>query len=60
MTSRSPQIVAFGGGGFSMESSNTLLDDYVLELAAVERPEDRSSFGAAISLEQSTHAFAVG
>lgn len=38
MTSRSPQIVAFGGGGFSLESSNTLLDDHVLELAAVNRP----------------------
>ncbi len=32
------QIVAFGGGGFSMESGNTLLDDYVLELTGVERP----------------------
>jgi dipeptidase E len=28
-----PQIVAFGGGGFSMEAGNTLLDDYVLDLA---------------------------
>jgi dipeptidase E len=28
-----PQIVAFGGGGFSMEAGNPLLDDYVLELA---------------------------
>lgn len=28
------QIVAFGGGGFSMEAGNPLLDDYVLELAA--------------------------
>ena len=27
------QIVAFGGGGFSMESGNPLLDDYVLALA---------------------------
>jgi peptidase E len=34
------QIVAFGGGGFSMESGNPLLDDYVLGLAAGsgERP----------------------
>ena len=33
------QIVAFGGGGFSMESGNPLLDDYVLGLAArTERP----------------------
>lgn len=28
------QIVAFGGGGFSMEAGNPLLDDYVLDLAA--------------------------
>jgi dipeptidase E len=32
------QIVAFGGGGFSMERDNTLLDDYVLGLADAERP----------------------
>src|SRR5687768_6255033 len=32
------QIVAFGGGGFSMESGNPLLDDYVLELTGVTRP----------------------
>jgi peptidase E len=32
------QIVAFGGGGFSMERDNTLLDDYVLGLAQRERP----------------------
>jgi dipeptidase E len=32
------QIVAFGGGGFSMERDNTLLDDYVLGLAEGERP----------------------
>jgi dipeptidase E len=32
------QIVAFGGGGFSMESGNPLLDDYVLGLAKAERP----------------------
>lgn len=30
---RLPQIVAFGGGGFSMEAGNRLLDDYVLDLA---------------------------
>jgi hypothetical protein len=33
------QIVAFGGGGFSMESGNPLLDDYVLGLAAAARPK---------------------
>jgi peptidase E len=32
------QIVAFGGGGFSMESGNPLLDDYVLGLTKAERP----------------------
>jgi hypothetical protein len=34
-----PQIVAFGGGGFSMEPGNPLLDDYVLSLAASPRPK---------------------
>jgi dipeptidase E len=32
------QIVAFGGGGFSMESGNPLLDDYVLGLSGASRP----------------------
>jgi peptidase E len=32
------QIVAFGGGGFSMESGNPLLDDYVVGLAGRPRP----------------------
>jgi peptidase E len=32
------QIVAFGGGGFSMESGNPLLDDYVLGLTRRRRP----------------------
>src|SRR5215216_7428828 len=32
------QIVAFGGGGFSMEPGNTLLDDYVLGLPPGVRP----------------------
>jgi dipeptidase E len=35
---RRPQIVAFGGGGFSMEPGNRDLDDYVLGLTGVERP----------------------
>jgi dipeptidase E len=35
---RRPQIVAFGGGGFSMEPGNRRLDDHVLELTGVERP----------------------
>jgi dipeptidase E len=38
MPGRPPQIVAFGGGGFSMEAGNPLLDDYVLSLTGVERP----------------------
>jgi peptidase E len=32
------QIVAFGGGGFSMEAGNPLLDEYVLGLSRSERP----------------------
>src|SRR5882757_9439053 len=39
MDSRVPQIVAMGGGGFSMEAGNPLLDDYVLALTGVERPK---------------------
>ncbi len=35
---RTPQIVALGGGGFSQETDNTLLDDYILGLTGVERP----------------------
>jgi dipeptidase E len=38
MSHRKPQIVAFGGGGFSMERDNTLLDDYVLGLTGSDRP----------------------
>jgi dipeptidase E len=38
MRARVPQIVAFGGGGFSMEWGSTLLDDYVLRTTGVERP----------------------
>ena len=33
------QIVAFGGGGFSIGSANSLLDDYVLGLVAADRPK---------------------
>jgi dipeptidase E len=38
-TGRPPQIVALGGGGFSMEAGNPLLDDYVLSLVERERPK---------------------
>jgi dipeptidase E len=38
MEERLPQIVAFGGGGFSMEAGNPLLDDYVLRATGAERP----------------------
>jgi dipeptidase E len=34
MVPGAPQIVAFGGGGFSMEAGNPLLDDHVLALGA--------------------------
>jgi dipeptidase E len=37
--SRVPQVVAFGGGGFSTESGNALLDDYVLTVTGKERPK---------------------
>jgi len=39
MSMRPPQIVAFGGGGFSMEAGNPLLDEYVLEATGVDRPK---------------------
>jgi dipeptidase E len=38
MRGASPQIVALGGGGFSMEAGNPLLDDYVLGVSGKERP----------------------
>ena len=38
MAERMPQIVALGGGGFSMEKG-PLLDDYVLAAAATESPK---------------------
>ncbi|MGE5281027.1 MAG: Type 1 glutamine amidotransferase-like domain-containing protein [Chloroflexota bacterium] len=38
METATRQIVAFGGGGFSMESGNPLLDEYVLGLARGARP----------------------
>ncbi len=38
METATRQIVAFGGGGFSMESGNPLLDEYVLGLPERERP----------------------
>ncbi|HEY6781322.1 MAG TPA: peptidase E [Thermoleophilaceae bacterium] len=38
MSTAKRQIVAFGGGGFSMEAGNPLLDDYVLEQTGVPRP----------------------
>ena len=38
------QIVAFGGGGFSMEAGNPLLDDYVLDLARARGSAPRVCF----------------
>jgi peptidase E len=41
VSNATPQIVALGGGGFSMERDSTLLDDYVLSLvrgAGADRP----------------------
>jgi len=34
----SPQIIALGGGGFSMEPDNPLLDDFILSRARAARP----------------------
>src|SRR3981081_471312 len=38
MGPKTPQIIALGGGGFSMERDGSLLDDYVLSLARRPRP----------------------
>jgi len=38
MGPKTPQIVALGGGGFSMERDGSLLDDYVLSLTDAARP----------------------
>ncbi|HYM56288.1 MAG TPA: peptidase E [Solirubrobacteraceae bacterium] len=38
MRHQAPQIVALGGGGFSMEKDGSLLDDYVLSLTETARP----------------------
>jgi dipeptidase E len=35
---RSRTIVAMGGGGFSMEPDNPLLDDFIVSLAGADRP----------------------
>ncbi len=42
MSDRAPQIIALGGGGFSMEKDNSLLDDYVLSLIGAGRLGDAS------------------
>jgi dipeptidase E len=36
---RPRQVLALGGGGFSMEPNNPLLDEYLLSLAAVSSPK---------------------
>jgi dipeptidase E len=46
MSDATPQIVALGGGGFSMERDSTLLDDYVLSLIGAGRFGDPSEAGA--------------
>src|SRR5690348_53936 len=38
MAGRGPQIIALGGGGFSMEPDNPALDLYVLRQARTTRP----------------------
>src|SRR5438034_2736435 len=44
MRAKTPQIVALGGGGFSMERDGSLLDDYVLSLIERPRPRPRVCF----------------
>ncbi|HEU4964039.1 MAG TPA: Type 1 glutamine amidotransferase-like domain-containing protein, partial [Bacilli bacterium] len=39
MTSVNKQIIAMGGGGFSMEPENLLLDRYVLKQTGKARPK---------------------
>ena len=39
MSARPKQIIAMGGGGFSMEPDNPLLDDFVLSLARGDTPQ---------------------
>jgi dipeptidase E len=46
MSNATPQIVALGGGGFSMERDSTLLDDYVLSLIGAGRFGGPSEAGA--------------
>ena len=43
MPSRAPQIVALGGGGFSMERDGSLLDEYVLSLTGTPRARASAS-----------------
>jgi peptidase E len=38
MSSRPKRIIALGGGGFSMEPGNPLLDDALLEATGVDHP----------------------
>jgi dipeptidase E len=38
MRARTPQIVALGGGGFSMDRDGAALDDYILSLTRARRP----------------------
>ncbi|MCW2990149.1 MAG: peptidase dipeptidase [Solirubrobacterales bacterium] len=44
MAGAAGQIVAFGGGGFSMEAGNPLLDEYVLGLASRRAQRPRVCF----------------
>jgi dipeptidase E len=36
--SRIPQVLALGGGGFSMEAGNPLVDDFALQITGSQRP----------------------
>lgn len=43
------QVIAMGGGGFSMEAENPLLDQYILNASQLERT--KSNFKLAESLK---------
>jgi hypothetical protein len=44
MTEKKGQIVSMGGGGFSMEPDNPLLDDFILSLAPRQPATTRHAF----------------
>ena len=48
------QIIAFGGGGFSMEPENPLVDDYILAQSDKEKPNICSDIWKTVSINYKT------